>query len=275
MRDGGGLIVLGETEQDKYGNNLNELLARFHLHLANDTVQDYEHHLSAPTWILAALGAGERGGRGDVLARVDSVCLYRATTIASENGARVLARTHRTASTPDAPRDRRHRPRGGPGRRARRLRPVRGRLHRRARPSRAVAEPLLLGGAAAGARTRRPARNPILPGSGCARRRTRSPSSRPRTARCRRRPNGPRPTSRRSHEAIEALAPRFPHQHEYLAAVQADLRRWARVRLRPSPTSPQRSTRSAPSATAETAPSTWCSSRCTSRTPRATRAARP
>jgi hypothetical protein len=30
---GGGLIVLGETEQDKYGNNLNELLARFGLHL--------------------------------------------------------------------------------------------------------------------------------------------------------------------------------------------------------------------------------------------------
>ncbi len=28
-------------------------------------------------------------------------------------------------------------------------------------------------------------------------------------------------------EAIEALAPRFPHQHEYLTAVRADLRRWA------------------------------------------------
>src|ERR1017187_8162268 len=30
---GGGLVVLGETEQDKYGNNLNELLARFGLQL--------------------------------------------------------------------------------------------------------------------------------------------------------------------------------------------------------------------------------------------------
>ena len=28
---GGGLIVLGETEQEKYGNNLNELLDRFEL----------------------------------------------------------------------------------------------------------------------------------------------------------------------------------------------------------------------------------------------------
>src|SRR5579884_1979386 len=103
VRTGGGLIVLGETEQEKYGNNVNELLARFHIQLANDTVQDYEHHLSAPSWILAALGGGERGRAGDVLARVDSVCLYRATTIASQNGARVLARTHRSASVPAAP----------------------------------------------------------------------------------------------------------------------------------------------------------------------------
>src|SRR5918996_1334761 len=33
--DGGGLIVLGETEQEKYGNNLNELLARFGLVVEN------------------------------------------------------------------------------------------------------------------------------------------------------------------------------------------------------------------------------------------------
>ncbi|HEY1592621.1 MAG TPA: hypothetical protein VGF81_12570, partial [Solirubrobacteraceae bacterium] len=37
VREGGGLIVLGETEQDKYGNNLNELLARFGVHIDNDT----------------------------------------------------------------------------------------------------------------------------------------------------------------------------------------------------------------------------------------------
>ncbi len=36
---GGGLIVLGETEQEKYGNNVNELLDRFGLHLENDTVR--------------------------------------------------------------------------------------------------------------------------------------------------------------------------------------------------------------------------------------------
>jgi hypothetical protein len=104
---GGGLIVLGETEQEKYGNNLNELLSRFGLHLENDTVQDYEHNAGAPSWVLAALGDGGRGMASDLLARVPAACLYRATTVAITGGgiagARVIARTHRTASAPDAP----------------------------------------------------------------------------------------------------------------------------------------------------------------------------
>ena len=33
VQSGGGLIVLGETEQEKYGNNVNELLERFGLRL--------------------------------------------------------------------------------------------------------------------------------------------------------------------------------------------------------------------------------------------------
>src|SRR5918999_2279826 len=57
VADGGGLIVLGETEQDKYGNNLNDLLARFGLAIENATVQDYDHHHGdAPSWIIARLG---------------------------------------------------------------------------------------------------------------------------------------------------------------------------------------------------------------------------
>ena len=57
VRGGGGLIVLGETEQEKYGNNLNELLARFGIEIENGTVQDYEHHRDG-----AVLGAGRPGG---------------------------------------------------------------------------------------------------------------------------------------------------------------------------------------------------------------------
>ncbi|HTW11832.1 MAG TPA: DUF6421 family protein [Solirubrobacteraceae bacterium] len=99
---GGGLVVLGETEQEKYGNNLNELLARFGMKLLNDTVQDYEHCEGAPSWVLADLSQGERGSGGDLLARVKSACFYRATTIQTSNGARVLARTHASASVPGA-----------------------------------------------------------------------------------------------------------------------------------------------------------------------------
>src|SRR5215213_861395 len=46
---GGGLIVLGETEQEKYGNNLNELLGRFGIEIETTTVQDYERHREAPS----------------------------------------------------------------------------------------------------------------------------------------------------------------------------------------------------------------------------------
>jgi len=103
VRGGGGLIVLGETEQDKYGNNVNELLERFDLRLRNDTVQDYEHCDGAPSWIHGELVDGGRGSGGDLLAGVTAACFYRATTIESRNGARVLARTHRSASVPGAP----------------------------------------------------------------------------------------------------------------------------------------------------------------------------
>ena len=104
MRGGGGLIVMGEYEQAKYGNNLNELLDRFGLTLRNDSVQDYDHHdHRSPSWIFADLAEGTRGHAGDLLARVDEAVFYRATTIESRNGAAVLARTHDSASVPNAP----------------------------------------------------------------------------------------------------------------------------------------------------------------------------
>jgi len=98
---GGGLIVLGETEQDKYGNNVNELLDRFGIRIDNDTVSDYARHRQAPHWILAELEHPEEGV--DLLARVHEACFYRASTLTLSNGARVLARTSPTASSPRAP----------------------------------------------------------------------------------------------------------------------------------------------------------------------------
>jgi hypothetical protein len=103
VESGGGLIVLGETEQDKYGNNLNELLARFGVEIENATVQDYEHHQGdAPSWILSNLVRSDGSG-ADPLAGVAEACFYRAGTLALNNGGRVLARTFDSASSPDAP----------------------------------------------------------------------------------------------------------------------------------------------------------------------------
>ncbi len=122
VRGGGGLIAMGETEQAKYGNNLNDLLIRFGIEIESRTVQDYEHHHSAPSWILAQLGDVPLDGRSngesatpadgaptggdaavDLSTRVERACFYRAGTLALHNGARAIARTHPTASPPGAP----------------------------------------------------------------------------------------------------------------------------------------------------------------------------
>jgi hypothetical protein len=106
VSEGGGLLVLAETEHDKYGSNLNDLLDRFGVHVKTSTVQDYQHHRDAPSWVLADLSrpdAAPAGAGADLLSRVHEACFYRAGTLSATNGARVIARTHSTASEPDAP----------------------------------------------------------------------------------------------------------------------------------------------------------------------------
>jgi len=103
VRAGGGLIVLAETEQDKYGNNLNELLGRFGIAVESATVQDYEHHHNAPSWVLADLETPNGDAGVDLLARVRRACFYRAGTLAIANGAQVIARTSDAATPPHAP----------------------------------------------------------------------------------------------------------------------------------------------------------------------------
>ena len=116
VRGGGGLIALGETEQDKYGNNLNDLLGRFGVEVEHRTVQDYRHFHSAPSWVLAELpgsanglehadngGAPNDPAQVDLLARVERACFYRTGTLALRDGGRVIARTFPTASPPRAP----------------------------------------------------------------------------------------------------------------------------------------------------------------------------
>jgi hypothetical protein len=103
---GGGLVVLGESEQDKYGNNLNMLLRPFGVTIGHDTVQDYERNLNAtPSWVRAELPAGERGTAGDLLAGVSGAVFYRSGTLIVDPAAdaQVLARTAPTSSAPGAP----------------------------------------------------------------------------------------------------------------------------------------------------------------------------
>ncbi len=97
---GGGLVLLAETEQAKYGNNFADLAARFGIAIDNTTVQDPEHaYKDVPTWVLADL---VRGPRHDLTAQVAEACFYRAGTLhavaASDGvGLETVARTSPTA----------------------------------------------------------------------------------------------------------------------------------------------------------------------------------
>ncbi|WP_446666361.1 DUF6421 family protein [Flexivirga sp. B27] len=100
VEQGGGLVVLAECDQDVYGNNLNELLARFGLHVTSTTVHESAEggrrfHDNA-TWVLADIAGGL--GQG-LLAGVDELCFYRAGVIDISGApeAQVLARTSASA----------------------------------------------------------------------------------------------------------------------------------------------------------------------------------
>jgi hypothetical protein len=102
VRAGGGLVVLAEEEHDKYANNLNALLERFGIRVASDAISDYEHNDGAPHWVLGELADAARDGV-DLLARVRSACFYRAGRLELSNGAGVLARSSATASSAGVP----------------------------------------------------------------------------------------------------------------------------------------------------------------------------
>ena len=97
---GGGLVVLGETEHDKYGTNLNELLASFGISIVNETVYDYESHTQVASWVRAAPSPA---GPAGLLSRVDETCFYRAGTLELSSGARAVLATSSAAAPPGRP----------------------------------------------------------------------------------------------------------------------------------------------------------------------------
>jgi hypothetical protein len=98
---GGGLVILAETEQAKYGNNFADLALRFGITIDNTTVQDPGHCFKdVPTWVLADLAAGPRH---DLRARVSQAAFYRAGTLqgAGAPDAAEVAVVARTSATAD------------------------------------------------------------------------------------------------------------------------------------------------------------------------------
>ncbi len=102
VRAGGGLVVLGECDQDKYGNNLNDLLARFGVHIRTTTVQDKANYQGVATWVMADLVPHPVLASEDLLAGVTSACFYRAGVLEAAD-ALVLARTSPTADPAQLP----------------------------------------------------------------------------------------------------------------------------------------------------------------------------
>ncbi|WP_051898919.1 DUF6421 family protein [Sciscionella sediminilitoris] len=104
VRRGGGLVVLGESEQGKYGNNLNELLLRFGILIENRNTLDVSHNFrDVAAWVLAE-PVPEHDAE-DLLAGVGQACFYRAGAlrVQPESAGRPVLRTHASADPAGAP----------------------------------------------------------------------------------------------------------------------------------------------------------------------------
>ncbi len=89
VRGGGGLLVISEYEHDKYGDNLNALLAPAGLRIENGTAFDRSAcvHENAE-WLLA-----EPTARSPLSHGVTQVCFYRAGWCVAEGDARIAWQT--------------------------------------------------------------------------------------------------------------------------------------------------------------------------------------
>jgi hypothetical protein len=100
---GGGLLILAETEQPKYGNNFNQLSELFGVSIANATVQDPDKSFKdVATWIRPEF---HRHVESDFSYRVDAVCLYRSGVLESSaaSNSEVIMLSSETASPANAP----------------------------------------------------------------------------------------------------------------------------------------------------------------------------
>ena len=97
---GGGLIVLGEEEEDKYGGNLDELLAPFGVRFENAIVFDHDPGDSVPSWVVGE--AAPRLSDPGILNRVREAGFYRAGALATDDPGAVVLRSRDSADPPRA-----------------------------------------------------------------------------------------------------------------------------------------------------------------------------
>jgi len=104
VRRGGGLVVLAETEQAKYGNNLGAIAKLFGVGIVNATAQDPVARFNdVSTWIM--LEAHDAHGY-NVFADVQAACFYRSGVLelqADQSDAYAFATSSPTASPANAP----------------------------------------------------------------------------------------------------------------------------------------------------------------------------
>ncbi|GAB3129176.1 DUF6421 family protein [Tsukamurella serpentis] len=106
VREGGALVVLAECDTATSGNNLDELLARFGVRVQSVVVQEapgQRRHGGNATWVRSVI-APELDGQG-IVAGVGEACFYR-TGVLDVSGAEkptVIARTSGSAAPADQP----------------------------------------------------------------------------------------------------------------------------------------------------------------------------
>ncbi|GAA4186105.1 DUF6421 family protein [Streptosporangium oxazolinicum] len=104
--NGGGLVVMAEYEQEKYGSNLTELLARFGVGVEHTLVRDPgSAHNGVASWVLGTpRDAPDDPWDGqDLLAGARRACFYRAGTLTAPGHATVLFATSPTATPANRP----------------------------------------------------------------------------------------------------------------------------------------------------------------------------
>ncbi|WP_436757146.1 DUF6421 family protein [Streptosporangium sp. V21-05] len=103
VRDGGGLVVLAEYEQEKYGSNLGELLARFGVGVEHTLVRDPgSAHNGVASWVLGTPQNTPQNGQ-DLLAGARRACFYRSGVLTAPDHAAVLFATSPTATPANRP----------------------------------------------------------------------------------------------------------------------------------------------------------------------------